>query len=627
MTRQTSDFEIEYDSATPPLPPKVELPEDAVTALKTGAYLVRFVPAITEERRHSVHLQSMRGVLRVEAGSNPGPWCRASADVYAASNIVEPRSAARLWTADASSEDVDRRQFGRVVRRLREGGRGHPVFPRRRHLYYLQLHGWRLKDGATILEFATFTRDLRISEKWLPGMSLSLVLDQESLRERSVVYDLGLFNDRDSPIGRIDLGWFSSLYRSINVRFVRLGPTGPETATGVSFLQSDAVDRSVLDSPDGRSLQGDVAKYFQDAGVRVEIDEQPSFDTANAKELTSRYASRTRWSQRRLLTVLDALRLRRLRALGEGGPERAELLSGRKGHCHDDDWDSWEYLVFLVPELKAERFRELSGLMFDDRDEARTRRACAVALSGLKDTGEFTRLVCHELGHCLGLFHDVDRGGLMMRDPTDVSASAGFSREDRVRLSHLPDPWVRPDGMQFGLGYRRTPVEMTYLAKPVDGVDLRIKNVELSRHIYPPGLLIVVDFELRSHVSRAISIPCRASINGPVRSRGQHLVRCRIVDSAGQSVDMGSFEPPRFADWGLSVLGPQSSYTYRTEFTTKVGRLIPIGAHKVQMGLAWAVERDVGGNRQQGVRSAIGSATLINGVVETDDSRLERNVS
>jgi hypothetical protein len=137
----------------------------------------------------------------------------------------------------------------------------------------------------------------------------------------------------------------------------------------------------------------------------------------------------------------------------------------------------WTFRIALVPTIDG---RDVLGVMFDTIALLNhvPRECAAVAadfvfdehwgplegtrLSDLPDAYLHTAL--HELGHGLGLAHNeaglmVPSGVLFSSAPPDrpfpANIEFSYAPDDERRLRHLPDPWVRPGGEDFGAASAR----------------------------------------------------------------------------------------------------------------------------------------------------------------------------
>ena len=147
------------------------------------------------------------------------------------------------------------------------------------------------------------------------------------------------------------------------------------------------------------------------------------------------------------------------------------------------DLDSeWHYHLLCVRRLRSTQ----RGLMYDnaatDSNDV-PREGIGIGTGWVPDepiwgplvgrrfgeaTSSYFRTALHEIGHAMGLQHNVADFGVM--NTTDVLARRAtqpafpenalwsFAADDRHRLRHLPDPWVRPGGIPFGQSFGSAPI-------------------------------------------------------------------------------------------------------------------------------------------------------------------------
>ena len=154
----------------------------------------------------------------------------------------------------------------------------------------------------------------------------------------------------------------------------------------------------------------------------------------------------------------------------------------------------------------------------------------------------YFRTAVHELGHALGLYHNMADNGFMNTTGT-IAASAGtfpaniqwsFNAIDAKRLRHMPDPWVRPGMIPFGSPYSSAPIS------PTDALDiagpLRL-SVEPLLDVIPIGAPVRVKVTLTNRSDSPIEVPASLSlksenVTGQVRDPSQaarafrSIIRC-----------------------------------------------------------------------------------------------------
>ena len=168
----------------------------------------------------------------------------------------------------------------------------------------------------------------------------------------------------------------------------------------------------------------------------------------------------------------------------EDGWSDAELHAAMSAPSDSTALDSeWRFRLFCVDRLNPDE----RGRMFDaagtDSNKIAREAAGIAAHWTIPDTDEwgivrnmrfgtatdpYFRAAVHEIGHAMGLLHNTRDNGFM--SPTDaISRSVkppqqfpenvlwSYQDEDATRLRHLPDPWVRPGGIPYGLGYHSAP--------------------------------------------------------------------------------------------------------------------------------------------------------------------------
>jgi hypothetical protein len=145
----------------------------------------------------------------------------------------------------------------------------------------------------------------------------------------------------------------------------------------------------------------------------------------------------------------------------------------------------------------------------------------------------YFRTALHEIGHAMGLQHNVADFGVM--NTTDVLAKRAtrpafpenalwsFATDDRHRLRHLPDIWVRPGGIPFGQSFESAPIADEAAVEAPAGLKLDVRSL---LEVVPIGAPVRVEYGLSNRSRRVVEGP--GSLN--VRDGA---VRGRVVDPAG----------------------------------------------------------------------------------------------
>jgi hypothetical protein len=146
----------------------------------------------------------------------------------------------------------------------------------------------------------------------------------------------------------------------------------------------------------------------------------------------------------------------------------------------------------------------------------------------------YFRTALHEIGHAMGLYHNTVDNGIM--NTTDVIAANALppvqfpdnvrwihAPDDRKRLRHFPDIWVRPGGIPFGLNYNSAPISPDDLIAPATGLVLEVKPL---LDTVPIGAPVRIDVALVNTTARAHLVPQSLSL------KAGH-VSGKVVDPAG----------------------------------------------------------------------------------------------
>jgi hypothetical protein len=203
----------------------------------------------------------------------------------------------------------------------------------------------------------------------------------------------------------------------------------------------------------------------------------------------------------------------------------------------------------------------------------------------------YFRTGVHEIGHAMGLYHNAVDNGFMHTTP-DIAAGAvppvqfpdnvlwAFSPDDRKRLRHLPDIWVRPGGISFGAAYGTAPISPTDSVEEAEGLTLTVTPL---LEAVPIGAPVRADFTITNETEQALPIPASLSMKAGA-------VRGRVVDPSGA---VRTFWPlVRCIEKDeIRELEPGGSVTDSvTILRGAEGALFPApGAYRVFVDLEWAL--------------------------------------
>ena len=205
-------------------------------------------------------------------------------------------------------------------------------------------------------------------------------------------------------------------------------------------------------------------------------------------------------------------------------------------------------------------------------------------------TSSYFRTALHEIGHAMGLQHNTADFGVM--NTTDFLARRAtqpafpdnalwaFAADDRHRLRHMPDIWVRPGGVPFGQTFGAIADEVADDAAAQAPAGLKLE-VESLLEVVPLGAPVRVEYRLSNRGRRVVEGP--GSLN--VRDGA---VSGRVIDPAGveraflplirciDADETRDFQPKERLSHGITLLrGGQ-------------GALFPMpGVHRIVLEVTW----------------------------------------
>ena len=503
--------------------------QDQSRSLRHGCYLFRYFPQSGDVPLHQLHYD---GTLRVERN---GSSTTASGDLYLH----------RPMAGTSSSAEPD-------------PGSGIPIFPRPNYRYYVRvttilensttadsfalgfsLHRFKVATNAWVNE-GTFTAQM----SWTTAPSGYPSSDD---------YIAGEVKDAaGAVVGTMTAGWVSAFLRRATIEIDRVaGCERPlDNGAGVTWKT-----------------------VFDQIGWDLTIVESDS----NVQE-----ASGNSWSDAEM---------------------HAAMLDRRDSANLDREW---RYHILCVKNIDSTP----RGIMYDafaTDSNSVPREGIGIAtdwtipnedpwgkVKGMRfgtASAPYFRTALHEIGHAMGLYHNTVDNGVM--NTTDVIADSAVppvqfpdnirwshAPDDRKRLRHFPDIWVRPGGLPFGLNYNSAPISPDDLIEPVSGLVLEVRPL---LDTVPIGAPIRVNLALVNTTGSPLSVPDSLSL------KAGH-VSGKIVDPAGT---IRTFSPLVLCldEETLHPLAPggrlQDSMTL---LRGRQGALFPTpGVYRVSVDLDWEV--------------------------------------
>lgn len=435
MKDDSSRMHVEYDGAVPRLPRRVPTPAawklKIKRLLQPGSHSLWFEPRVTWRGVQATRINGFLGPLRVEYS-----WgaARASADLY----LV------RVSDFDGSVIPT-----GFPEKQLSEVSAEHKLeclqFPLARYRYYLALYRMDKVRNALRLQFLAYR--LQPEGTWT--------------HPQRIYFDLGqapgdalvLRNGLGTPIGEVRINYLSPFFR-------------------VAGVEVEALDN--CEKPTDQRLWNKLNKVKWQ--VRVQDLKKP------AGALPPRKGRG--WELRDLRRYL---RTRQWQSVVAEKPEGWPLIA------------PWRYSLQIVSFL-LNGGETVGGFMYAVRD--RRGAALSAKIPAVRDQPwplveesprAFHRVALHEFGHMQGLYHGHD-GSLMQSGRPRWRWQLRYVRLkhswlDAIRLKHLPDAWVRPEGLPFGHRYRTTALDIQDLVteSPPSVFELGVAEINGQQAVSDPN--------------------------------------------------------------------------------------------------------------------------------------------
>lgn len=449
-------------------------PQDQARSLRHGCYLFRYDPLSVDLPLQVLHYD---GTLRVERN---GSTTTASGDLYLHRQPTSP---------------------GSVPIPEPDPGSGIPIFSRSAYRYYVRVTSI-LEHTTTANEFTLgfeLHRFQAATNVWVNEGNFTSLMSWTNAPSGYPSPDDYLTGDvknsSGTVVGRITAGWVSQYLRRAVVEIDRVAVSEAPLNNGAGTSW-----RTVFDQ-----IGWELSIFQSDSDVV-----EPSGDS---------------WSDAEM---------------------HAAMLARRDSANFDREW---RYHILCVRNIDSTP----RGIMYDayatDSNNV-PREGIGIAshwiipnaapwgrVKGLRfgtAAAPYFRTALHEIGHAMGLYHNTVDKGVM--NTTDVIASSAVppvqfpdniqwlhAPDDRKRLRHFPDIWVRPGGIPFGLNYNSAPISPDDLIEQVAGLVLDVTPLLGTA---PIGAPVRIDISLVNTTNYPISVPERLSLKAG-------NVSGKVVDPAG----------------------------------------------------------------------------------------------
>ncbi|MCX6678682.1 MAG: hypothetical protein NTU95_12185 [Methanothrix sp.] len=535
-------------------------------SLKCGCYLVNYTPKVG-------NLLTYDGTLRIECDSSR----TTSGDLYQRSIFYFPKPSQIIG------------QPPKTIPILLPGpnpASGIPIFSIKSYRYYLRVTD--ILEGVTTgnsfslgFEMYRFTAPNSWASEGVFTASMSWKTAPTGYPSSSSYLEGDVKNSAGTVVGRLTMGWVSKYLRKATIEIDRV------SVSEAPLNNSSGIDWKVV----GDSIDWELTVDLSDSNVV-----EPSGESWSDAELHKAMLLKRDSSNLDATWIYHILAVRRLDSTERGlmydiGATDSNNVP-REGIGISSHW--------MIP--KTSEWGTVQGMRFGTA------------------AAPYFRTAVHEIGHAMGLYHNTIDNGFM--NTTDViSASCpktfpacikwAYADNDKKKLRHYPDIFVRPGGTAFGTASNATPsISPTDMAAEVSGLELYVTPLLKS---IPLGAPVRIKLELFNSGSEPQIAPVSLNLDSG-------LVKGSVIDPSGNEKTFRPLircvdrSPEGILDPGKSVL---SSLTL---LRGGQGALFSAsGVHRIIVEIHW----DIGGVE---ARVAGETSVIVTAPIDDDHARAALDV-
>lgn len=447
-------------------------------SLKCGCYLINYTPKVGK-------LLTYDGTLRIECDSSR----TTSGDLYQRPIIYYPKPTI-LGKPPVLIP---------ILLPAPNPSSGIPILPIKRYRYYLRvtdiLEGLTAGNSFNLgFEMYRFTAPNSWANEGIFKASMSWKTAPSGYPSSSNYLEGDVKDSAGTVVGRLTMGWVSKYLRKATVEIDRVSVSEAPLNNG-SGINWKAV---------GDAIDWELTVDVSDSDIV-----EPSGESWSDAEMHKVMLAKRDSSNLDATWIYHILAVRRLDSTERGIMYDAGATDSnnvpREGIGISSHW--------IIP--KTAEWGTVKGMRFGTA------------------AAPYFRTAVHEIGHAMGLFHNtIDNGFMNTTDVISASCPSTFpacikwayADNDKKKLRHYPDIFVRPGGTAFGTASPATPsISPTDTAVEISGLELRVTPLLKS---IPLGAPVRVGIELFNSGSEPQVAPTSLNFDSG-------LVKGKVIDPSG----------------------------------------------------------------------------------------------